>query len=156
MKWLEEIFFSATFGGEALSLAAAQAVMTIVDRDDIPAQLEETGRILMDGLNEIIKDNDASDFLEVVGHPSWSFFLVKDYKNYEGLHLKTYFLQEMFARGILTLGLHNMSAAHSAEDIENTLHAYAEVIPLLKTNADNGTIDRALLTDPLQPLFSVR
>lgn len=156
MMLLEDIFFSGTFGGEALSLAASLKVLEMVERDDIPAQLENTGQKIIDGLNAIIKECDAEDFMEAKGHPCWSFVIVKDYNEYDSLHLKTYFLQEMFARGILILGLHNVSAAHTDGDVETLLNAYREVIPLVKTHAENKTIDNVLMTEPLEPLFKVR
>ena len=69
---------------------------------------------------------------------------------------KTLFMQEMLARGILTLGTHNMSYAHSDADIEKTLAAYDEVFPLLKEAVDGGRLDKMLRCAPLKPLFKVR
>src|SRR5262249_52378839 len=44
MRLLErDLFFYTTFGGEALSLAAAQATMTEIVRHDVPAHLEHVG-----------------------------------------------------------------------------------------------------------------
>ena len=65
-------------------------------------------------------------------------------------------LQELFARGILFLGAHNISAAHSASNIENALTVYREVLPWIHEHAVAGTIRDYLQTDPLVPLFSVR
>ena len=39
--------------------------------------------------------------------------------------------QEMLARGILTVGTHNLSFAHSEDDVEMLLTAYDEVLGII-------------------------
>jgi glutamate-1-semialdehyde 2,1-aminomutase len=70
--------------------------------------------------------------------------------------IKTLFLQEMFARGVLTLGSHNMCYAHSDADIATLLGAYDEVFPLIRRAIDARTLESALRCAPLEPLFKVR
>jgi glutamate-1-semialdehyde 2,1-aminomutase len=66
------------------------------------------------------------------------------------------FLQEVFARGVLTLGTHNMSYAHSDEDITRLLNVYNEVFELLKEIVEKNVMDKWLKTEPLVPLFKIR
>jgi len=67
------------------------------------------------------------------------------------------FLQEVFARGVLTLGTHNMSYAHSDEDITRLLNIYNEVFELLKEIIKKKNVmDKWLKTEPLVPLFKIR
>jgi glutamate-1-semialdehyde 2,1-aminomutase len=156
MRLMEEIFFSFTFGGEALSLAAAQATMKKLTTQPVVAILKSQGEKIMAGLAQLIAKHGAGDILGVAGHPSWSFCLIKDAPQVSSWELKTLFLQEMFARGILTLGTHNMSFAHSDADIGKLLAAYEEVIPLLVRAADPGELKKLLRCAPLEPLFKVR
>ena len=66
-------------------------------------------------------------------------------------------LQELFARGILALGTHNLSYAHSDADIERLLTVYDEVFALLaRMLVDNAPLERYLKCEPLTPLFKVR
>ena len=65
-------------------------------------------------------------------------------------------LQEVFARGILSLGTHNLSAAHSHEHIAQLLSCYRAVLPEIAECARQGRVLDALRADPLQPLFEVR
>lgn len=156
MRLMEEIFFSFTFGGETLSLAAALATMEKLEREPVTSTLAERGSKVQRGLRDLIAKHDVAHFAEVAGHPSWSFLILKDVETYTTWQLKTLFLQEMFARGILTLGTHNMSYAHSDEDVARLLAAYDEVLPLLGEAVAARRLDDMLRCRPLEPLFKVR
>ncbi|MEW5943435.1 MAG: aminotransferase class III-fold pyridoxal phosphate-dependent enzyme [Pseudomonadota bacterium] len=156
MKLMEEIFFSFTFGGEALSLAAALATMNKLQREPVIDTLRARGERILQGLGQLIEAHGLADVLSVAGHPSWNFLLIKDAPPYSQWQVKTLLLQEMFARGILTIGTHNMSFAHSREDVERLLAAYDEVLPILKDAVDGRKLEHALRCKPLEPLFKVR
>lgn len=156
MKLMEEVFFSFTFGGEALSLAAALATMKKLEREPVTETLYRQGKKILVKLASIVEDLGATDFLSVAGNPTWSFMLIKDTETYSQWHIKTLFLQEMFSRGILTIGTHNMSYSHSDEDLEKLFVAYAEVIPILVDALRHRKLESLLRCEPLQPLFKVR
>lgn len=156
MRLMEEVFFSFTFGGEALSLAAALATMKKLERDPVTETLYRQGGKLLDKLVSIVNESRATDFLGVAGNPTWSFLLIKDTETYSQWQIKTLFLQEMFARGILTIGSHNMSYSHSDADLDKLLAAYREVIPTLVDAVRNRKLNDMLRCEPLQPLFKVR
>ena len=82
--------------------------------------------------------------------------LIKDTETYSQWHIKTLFLQEMFARGILTIGTHNLSYSHSDADLDTLFSAYDEVIPLLVEAVRHQQIESMLRCQPLQPLFKLR
>ena len=54
MKLMEEIFFSFTFGGETLSLAASAATLDKLTRSDVCGHLARLGRRLMDGVDALV------------------------------------------------------------------------------------------------------
>ena len=62
----------------------------------------------------------------------------------------------MLQRGILTLGTHNMSYAHSDEDVARLLAAYDEVLAMLSSVVESGSVREHLWCEPLKPLFRVR
>lgn len=156
MRLMEEVFFSFTFGGETLSLAAALATMKKLEREPVIETIYRQGRTIIEQLQSIIAAADATDFLGVAGNPTWSFFTIKDCGNYSMWQIKTLFLQEMFARGILTIGTHNMSYSHTDGDLRQLLQAYSEVVPMLTKAVRNGTLESMLRCEPLEPLFKVR
>lgn len=156
MRLMEEIFYSFTFGGETLSLAASLAVLEKIDREPVLATIHRQGEKVRDGLRELIAKHGLGDVCSVAGHPSWTFFVIKDTEAYGMWHLKTLYLQEMFARGILTVGTHNISYAHSDADVARLLDCYDEILIMLKTVVDNRNIEEFLRAKPLEPLFKVR
>jgi glutamate-1-semialdehyde 2,1-aminomutase len=96
------------------------------------------------------------ELLTISGHPAWSFLNFRDQGGYSLYEIKTLFLQEVFARGILTLGTHNISYAHSGADIDRLLAVYDEVFPLLKSAVSERRLAQLLRCKPLEPLFKLR
>lgn len=156
MQLMEEVFFSFTFGGETLSLAAALATMQKLEREPVTDTLYTQGRKIISGLQARIAAAGAEDFLGVTGNPTWSFFIIKDAGACSQWQIKTLFMQEMLARGILTLGTHNMSFSHTDVDLDKLFNAYDEVIPMLVEGVRRNQIDLMLRCQPLQPLFKMR
>ncbi len=156
MRLMEEIFFSFTFGGETLSLAAALATMTKLQRDPVTETLKKQGQKLLIALNNLIIQRGVDHIVSVAGHPSWSFLLIKDVEPYSQWEIKTLFLQEMFSRGILTIATHNMSYAHSDGDLNKLFAVYNDVFPILRDAVDNRRMKEYLRCKPLEPLFKVR
>jgi len=156
MQKMEDVFFSGTFGGETLSLAAANAVLDKITQVDVLADIENKGTWLVNKLNKLISENSYESYFSTAGHPSWSFLMISAGENTSDYEMKTLFLQEMFKRGILTLGSHNLSYAHDSSDLEKLLSTYEEVLPLI-VNADRENKVKSLLEcEPLVPLFKVR
>lgn len=156
MRQMEEVFFSFTFGGETLSLAAALATMTKLQKKPVIATFKTQGEKILTGLREMIKKHEVEHIVSFSGLPNWSFLNIKDVAPYTMWEIKTLLLQEMFSRGILILGTHNMSYSHSDTDIANLLAAYDAVLPILKDAVDNKKMAEYLRCKPLEPLFKIR
>jgi len=156
MQKVEDIFFSGTFGGETLSLAAANAVIDKYKKDNVPKYLNDLGNYLLKKLNQLIIKEGLNDVFRTSGHPAWSYLQVKAQDKYTAFEIKTLFLQEMFKRGILILSSHNLNFSHSEEDIDKLISVYSEVLPLIKQSIDNDNLIEQLNCKPLQPLFQVR
>lgn len=156
MKLMEEVFFSFTFGGETLSLAATKAVLEKLQREPVLQTIKATGEKILAGVGQLIEKHGLRDVCSLAGHPAWSFFIIKDTPRYNSYELKTLYLQEMFARGLLINGTHNISYAHGAGDVSRLLKAYDEVLPMLKSALDSGSLLELLRCEPLKPLFKVR
>lgn len=156
MRLMEEIFFSATFGGEALSLAAGLATIEKLEKNAVIPHLYSQGEKVMRGVGEEIKAQGLEKVFSLSGNPTWSFLTVADAGGYSQWQIKTLFLQEMFMRGILMLSTHNISFAHSDEDIRKLLSAYREVLREIREGVEAKTLEKKLLTKPLEPLFKIR
>jgi glutamate-1-semialdehyde 2,1-aminomutase len=156
MCQMENIFFSFTMGGEVLSLAAAQATLSRLCREPVIDTMRRRGLKLKEGLSELIARHRVDEFCKVSGDPTWTFFVLSDTMGASAYALKTLWLQEMFARGFLCLGTHNISYAHSNNDINALLAAYDEILPILRDAAENRALMQHLRCAPLEPLFKVR
>jgi glutamate-1-semialdehyde 2,1-aminomutase len=156
MKLMEEIFFSFTFGGETLSLAASFAALTKLQREPVISKLFETGEALIRKVNAVIDEFGMSEIFSISGYPVWSFINIKDTEAFNSLEIKTLFMQEMFANGIYILGTHNVSYAHSSEDLETLVAAYRKFFEKFKIAIEKKSMKGLLLAEPLKPLFKIR
>lgn len=156
MRRMEDIFFSTTFGGETLSLAAAKAVLDRLRDDRIPTRLAELGTILKEGLIDLIAATDCGDLFSVTGHPSWSFLNIREAEAARQYEIKTLLLQELFASGFLFLGTHNLSASHARAHVDALLACYRTILPRIAGHVREGSVRDVLRAEPLEPLFRIR
>ncbi len=155
MKLMEEVFFSFTFGGETLSLAAAVATLDKLQHEPVLDAVAATGMGLLDEVGSRIRRHGVEEFLSISGHPAWTFLTFADCAC-TSWEIKTLFMQEMLARGFLTLGSHNLSYAHGPSEIRGLLSAYDEVFPILLEAVTAQDVTAFLDCEALQPLFKVR
>ena len=156
MKLMEEIFFSFTFGGETLSLAAALATLQKLQREPVVQTIQSTGEQIITMVQRTLAKYELDKCFSVSGHPAWSFFIIRDVGTLTSWQLKTLYLQEMFAQGILTTGTHNVSYAHNAEDLARLETAYQSACGRLAEVINGRPLQEVLRCEPLQPLFRVR
>ncbi|MBO9489048.1 aminotransferase class III-fold pyridoxal phosphate-dependent enzyme [Endozoicomonas sp. G2_1] len=156
METMSDIFFSGTFAGETLSLAAAKATINKIVNHKVIEHIVDLGKQLEQGLKQIMESMSNPEWLSVTGHPSWLFVLIDDCKTYTSLQLKSLFLQEMQKRGFLINGGHNLSFSHQQQDIDQLLSAYQEVLPLLAKTIEDLDLDDKFNGKFIEPVFKVR
>ncbi|MCU0373567.1 MAG: aminotransferase class III-fold pyridoxal phosphate-dependent enzyme [Ignavibacteria bacterium] len=147
----KDVFFFTTFGGEALSLAAAKATIEEITDKGVSGHLFSQGEKLVKGINKIAAKH-GMDYVECKGYPFRSI-VTFDSAAVNPLEAKTYIQQEMIKRGILWGGFHNMSYSHTSEEIEYTLRCYKEILPKLKKAVNKKDILRHIKGDIIQPVF---
>lgn len=154
MQLLEkDVFFFTTFGGEALSLAAVKATVTEIIEKNVPEYLARQGRKLKDGYNSIAQKL-GMDYTKCSGFDCRTIITFDAEKSgCNPLEMKSLVQQEMIKRGILWGGFHNMSFSHSDEDIEYTLRAYEDVLPILKKAVEEKKVKSYLRGEPVEPVF---
>jgi glutamate-1-semialdehyde 2,1-aminomutase len=148
----EEVFFFTTFGGEALSLAAAVATINEMIEKNVPAYLAEKGRRLKEGYNALAKELGIDGYTRCTGYDCRGLISF-DASAGQPLELKSYVQQELIKRGILWSGFHNMSFSHTDADVEYTLKAYREVLGLLKDAVAAGDVAARLKGKPVEAVF---
>jgi glutamate-1-semialdehyde 2,1-aminomutase len=153
MRLLEkEVFFFTTFGGEALSLAAAQATMRVLEREGVPERLASRGRQVREGYEAIASGLGISDWTRCVGMDARTM-VTFDPSAGSPLELKSLLCQELVRRGVLWSGFHNLALAHGEEEVAWLLSAYEEALPVLKEAVETGTVRERLRGAPVEPVF---
>jgi glutamate-1-semialdehyde aminotransferase len=152
MRLLErDVFFFTTFGGEALSLAAAKATITEMRRRPVHARLAEVGKRLREGYCAIARELGL-DYTACVGFDCRTL-VTFDAKAGDPLAMKSLVQQEMIKRGVLWGGFHNVAFAHSDADVDHTLAAYREALPILAKAVEEKKVLERLRGDRVEPVF---
>lgn len=156
MKEMEEVFFSFTFGGETISLAAALATVKKMRREPVLPALWKEGEKVKSGVLEAISRHGLGQVFSVAGKPPWSLLMTADHATATSWEIKSVFKQEMLLRGILISASHNMSYAHSPKEVGLLLTAYDEVFALLRAALEKGNLRETLVGSPIEPIFKIR
>ena len=147
-----DAFFFTTFGGEALSLAAAAATLDELVARAVPAHLEAVGGELRDGYNRIARALGIDHVTRCAG-PGCRTLVSFTPPGCSPLELKSLVQQELIRRGILWSGSHAVSFSHQPEDVAQLLDAYHEVLALAKDAVAEGTVRERLGGAPVEPVF---
>jgi glutamate-1-semialdehyde 2,1-aminomutase len=147
-----DVFFFTTFGGEALSLAAAKATLDELREKNVPEHLARQGRKLRLGYNAIASELRLG-YTRAVGDDCRSMVVFDALPAAQPLEMKSLVQQELLKRGILWGGFHNLSFSHGDEDIAHTLAAYREVLPILGAAVAAESVREALRGLPVEPTF---
>jgi len=156
MKEIENIFFSGTFGGELLSLAAAKTVIQMHLNSDIIGCITSVGSKIALELQKMIDSYKMEEFLHISGHPTWKFLNWTGNEKFSTQIIKTYFMQEMFKRGVLVLSTHNNSLSLTEKLSEQVINVYGEVISDLSKSIRDTSLLSKLHVKPIQPLLALR
>jgi glutamate-1-semialdehyde 2,1-aminomutase len=157
MGEMEHIFFSSTFGGEALSLAAAFATVKKLRDRNVIGDLWNKGASLADGLRRLIVRHGLADVIAVEGVPSWTLLSFRDASNAGSKEaVKTLLMIEMLRRGVLSAASHNICYAHDADDMKQVLDAYDHALASVAEAIRAGDVEARLGCPVIRPVFAVR
>ena len=156
MKHMEDIFFSFTFGGECLSLAAALATIQEMEQKRVIKHLWRIGRMLKEGTHELLEKHGLHDFIELKGLPPWHIFAIRSAAGFSNLEIKSFIQQQMLQRGVLWTGSHNMSFSHGEKEVRIVLNAYDKAFGALQDALRFRTLRSRLGGKPIQGNYNVR
>jgi glutamate-1-semialdehyde 2,1-aminomutase/spore coat polysaccharide biosynthesis protein SpsF len=153
MELFDEIFFSFTFGGEAVSLAAAQATINVLLQKRALDHIWQQGQRLKDGYNVLARAFGVERRTRCIGLPPRTVALFEDERGGESLVLKSLFQQECLKRGVLFSGGHNLSLSHTHDDVDQMLRAYRSAMEVLAEAIRRGDAAKRLEGEPVQAVF---
>lgn len=152
MAMFEEAFFSFTFGGDMIGIAAANAVLDVLESEPVLEHVERIGRDLMEGFQEAVLRHGLGDHIEVEGYPARHVMNFSG-DGHDGWLLKSVFQQEGCAAGVLAAGWHAPSYAHTDQDVAKTLTAYDGALSIMRDGLESGNLDDALQGRTVEPVF---
>ena len=146
-KWIMEqfndIFYSTSYGGETLSLAAAAAVMDELKEKSVVKYCWKLGEKLTKEFNQISEEVGVD--IKMNGLPVRSFIVAKDENGKQSLEIQSLFYQEMIKRGILFgLGAVLLSFSHSENHINQTLKASKTSMKIVKKAIKEKKVEKML------------
>lgn len=153
MRQFDEVFFSSTFGGETLSLAAAKATMAEIDRRNVVRHIWEVGQRIRDGYNHMATAYGLDDTTRCVGLPCRTLVMFQEPDGRESLVLKSLFQQECLKRGVLFTGAHNVAASHTHAVVNETLRVYGAAMARVADAINSGAPAGFLEGPPVQDVF---
>jgi glutamate-1-semialdehyde 2,1-aminomutase len=153
MQHFDKVFFSSTYGGETLSLAAAKAGLQFHRDNDVISHLWDIGRIVMEGCLLAIKQNHMQDRVKLIGYPVRQTFSFIDCNNEADYKLAGLFQQEMLKRGILCNSGLGFSFSHSKKEAEYIVSAFGKVCQIMANAVESNNVDSMLEGIPAQPVF---
>jgi glutamate-1-semialdehyde 2,1-aminomutase len=143
LEILETAFISGTFGGELLSLTAANVVLNRIATTDVISRIAATGAELRERVETLVAETGLEATLSLSGHPSWTFVIW----NPDTPHLadiKNLFMQEMTRNGVLMIASHNVTAAHDESALQTVVDAYRATLPIIKEALAAGDAESRL------------
>ena len=153
MQHFDKVFFSSTYGGETLSLAAVIAGLEFQKNHEVVRHLWTVGKIVFDECQKIIKENAIGKRVRLVGFPvrqSFSFFDDEGIPDYD---LAGIFQQEMIKSGVLCNSGLGFSYAHSLEDARHIVESFRIAAQEMKKAIESGEIGKYLEGVPAKPVF---
>lgn len=156
MRKMEDIFYSGTFGGEALSLAASIAVIDKIRREDVIKKLWDNGEKMCRAAEVQIDRHGLTDYIALRGVAPWKILTFRDAPTASAAVIKTKFLIEMMRNGVLLAASHNVCFAHNDNDVAVVGKAYDEVLGVIAKALARGDLESTLECPVLQPVFTVR
>lgn len=153
MRTLGRVFFSSTFGGETLSLAAAIATVTKIRECGVCDHLARLGSILGRRVEAAIDGAGLTGAMALGGPVAMPHLVFHGVDGASALALKTVFMREMIARGVLITGFNGLCFAHNEADIEEAAAAYEESLAVLADEIRRGDLDNRLGAARVRPVF---
>ena len=138
MSKTEDLFMSTTFGGEAVSLAAAVATIKEMKQKDVVGHIWKMGAKFKEGYNSLAKNIGVNT--ESNGYPPLQRLFFKDAQGKVSVEIKSLFLQETIKRGVLLGNVVIFNYSHTEEDIDKTLQACEASLRIIKEATEKGNV----------------
>ncbi len=150
MKLMEppdNIFYSGTFFGETLSLAASIATIKKLERDNVIPRLWDIGdHLWLNVADKLMLKHRTGDAIGFYGQGPFKRLKFRDDQ------IAALFRKEMAASGTLIVASHNICAAHGPNEIKRVLKSYDHTLGVIRDALDKGDIEERLAGATVGPM----
>lgn len=154
MHILDDVFFSGTFGGETLSIAAAITCLNKYKRTNGVEKIKNLGTRLQGNINNILKAEGINGVLSVQGESWWPAMKIS---HSESDTLKMLIRQELARNGIIQGSGFNLSVSHCNDTIWNqTMEAWENIAMSLNKFLNGNSLEKYLNDGKENTVFKVR
>lgn len=151
----DSVMFSMTFGGDCVALAAANEVLKLLVDTNYTQDIYDLGDELMTRTRLLLNQYRCIG-ITLTGHPSWSHFHFTDIAEYKAYQVRSLFIQECIANGVLSYGANVISAALSYDNIDRLLDVYNDVLLNIAIGWATGDLEQMIIGKTLAPVMGVR
>lgn len=141
------IFYSGTFFGDTLSIAAALATIKKIEEEKVIDHLWATNDKI---INELTNTPDLYPAVSLSGMlPLWSLKF-RDHENpatgldVTGQELQSLFIQEMAQQGVLIIAENGVTFAHKEPEVKRIIQAYSHTLGIISDGLKENKIKQLL------------
>jgi glutamate-1-semialdehyde aminotransferase len=152
-KGREKVFLiSTTHGAETHAMAAALATIDEFERHDVVAHNHAIGRQFAEECVRAVRARHLDRVVEVLPCAWMPAFVFRDASGQPSAGLRTLFMQEMIARGVLFQGILSPCYSHSKADVTRFVEAADAALGIYGRAVAEG-YEKFLVGEPAKPVF---
>ena len=149
----EGVFISTTFGGDALSMAAALATISILEKPGFYEYIWKLGTMMKEGVSALISKHKLEKVVSVVGLAPHCGVAFEDSGKLSYLDINSIYSQELVTSNILAHTICNLNSSHTEKEIDTYLKATDRAFALIRKAIDKGSVEGILIGERIDPVF---
>ncbi len=148
MLTFEDIFYSTTYAGETLSLAAFIATVSELKSQDVLNKIYLKGKDFQEKFQKLSNEYDLN--IPIDGYPAKIRLQFFDNNGDDSLLLRSLFSQENIQNGVFFgQGPIFHTYSHSNDDAEKTLNSIEQSFQVLKNAIESNNVEKVLKGKPM-------
>lgn len=152
MDIFHEIFYSTTFAGETLSLAAFKENVKELKQKNALEHIHKMGTRFSEQFKKLT--DEAGISIPIFGHPAKLQLSFLDKNGKESLLIRSLFCQENIENGVFFWqGPVFHTYSHSEDDMEKTMASVKKSLKILKNAIETDSVEKTLRGKPMNPVM---
>ena len=156
MQLMDTVFFSGTFGGETLSLAASLATLNKIEREGAVDYFWQKGKTIRNHIISMIEKNGLQQALNICGSDCLLFIQANPIEEISAATIRSFMIGQMIVNHVLTLGAVMLSLGFRDQEEAQLLHAFDRFAYCLAQGLHQGNLIEMMPYPPIEPIFQIR